>query len=73
MLGTTCRQPQSYADPAIGVAFTSLSVSGLELARIDADARARAEDVRERLAQYAWKSAPWLMAHASAHEAMAAQ
>jgi hypothetical protein len=68
----------SHADPAIGAVFTSaipisLYVSELELARIDSDTRSRAEDVRERNAQYAWKRAPGLMAHKWAHEALAAR
>jgi len=63
----------SYADPAIGAVFIPLGVSELELARIDADARTRAEDVGEGLAQYVWKSAPGLMAHEWAHESQAAQ
>jgi hypothetical protein len=45
----------SCADPAIGAVFISLDVSEPEIARIDADAIARAEDVGEGLAQYAWK------------------
>jgi len=39
----------SFADPAIGASFIPLDVSELEPARIDADARARAEDVRKAL------------------------
>ena len=63
----------SYAGPVIGAVFTSSWVSEFELARIDADASARAEDVGEGLAQYVWKSAPGLMAHEWAHESQAAQ
>jgi hypothetical protein len=37
----------SFADPAIGGSFIPLDVSELELVRIDADARARTEHVRE--------------------------
>lgn len=68
MLGDHMQTATSCADPAIGAAFISLGVSELELARIDLDAGARAEDARERLAQCAPKSAPGLMAHESAHE-----
>jgi hypothetical protein len=63
----------SFADPAIGASFIPLDVSELELARIDADARARTEDVRGSLAQYAWKSARGLMTHECVHEPRAAQ
>jgi hypothetical protein len=63
----------SHADPAIGAAFISLGVFELQLARIDVVAGARAEDVRERLALYARKSARGLMAHEWAHEKRAAQ
>ena len=62
-----------HAQPAIGAEFTSLCVSELELACIDSDTRARAEDVRERNAQDAWQSAPGLMVHEWAHESRAAQ
>ena len=48
-------------------------VSKPELARIDVDAGARAEDLRERLAQYARKNAPGLMAREWAHESRAAR
>jgi hypothetical protein len=43
----------SHADRAIGGVFVSSGVSERELARVDADAKARAEDVGEGLAQYA--------------------
>lgn len=68
MLGDHMQTATSYADPAVGAVFISLGVSELELAHIDVDAGARAEDVRERLAQYARKGAPGLMAHEWAHE-----
>jgi hypothetical protein len=67
-VGDHMQTATSYADAAIGAASISLGVSELELARIDVDAGARAEDMRERLAQYARKSAPGLMAHEWAHE-----
>jgi hypothetical protein len=72
-VGDHMQTATSYADPAIGAVFASLCVSELELARIDADASARAEDVGKGLAQYAWKSAPGLMAHEWAHKSRAAQ
>ena len=43
----------SHADCVIGVVFVSSGVSERELVRVDADAKARAEDVGEGLAQYA--------------------
>ena len=73
MLGDRMQTATSSADPAIGAVSIPLGVSELELARIDADARARAEDVRERLAQCQWKSAPGLMARECAHESRAAR
>jgi hypothetical protein len=63
----------SYADPAIGAVLTSLGVCGLEPARIDVDAGARAEGARVGIAQYARTSAPGLMAHECAHKYRAAQ
>ena len=71
--GDRMQTATSFADPAIGGSFIPLDVSELELARIDADASARAEDVGKGLAQYAWKSAPGLMAHEWAHKSRAAQ
>jgi hypothetical protein len=73
MLGDPMQTPISFADPAIGASFIPLEVSELELARIDADARARTEDVRESVAQYAWKSARGLMMHECVHESRAEQ
>jgi hypothetical protein len=67
------RTATSFADPAIGAPFIPSDVSELELARIDADARARTEDVRESLAKYAWKSARGLMTHECVHESRATQ
>jgi len=63
----------SFADPANGASFIPLDVCELELARIDADARARTEDVRESLAQYAWKSARRLMTRECVYQPRAAQ
>jgi|SRR6516162_4665346 len=57
-----------HADAAIGAASTSFGVFELKLARIDVDAGARAEGMRERLALYARTSAPGLVANAWAHE-----
>jgi hypothetical protein len=68
MLGDHMQTAISYVDPAIGAVCISFGVSDLELAHIDVDAGARAEEVRGRLAQYARKSAPGLMAHEWAHE-----
>jgi hypothetical protein len=73
MLGDPMQTPISFADPAIGASFIPLEVSELELARIDADARARTEDVRESVAQYAWKSARGLIMHECVHESRAEQ
>ena len=72
-VGDHMQTATSYADPAIGAVFISLGVSEPEPARIDVDAGVRAEDVRERLAQYARKSAPGKMAHEWAHESRAAR
>jgi|SRR5271168_4152130 len=72
-VGDHMQTATSYADPSIGAVFISLGVSEFELARIDVDAGARAEDVRERLAQYARKGAPGLLAHEYAHESRAAR
>jgi len=72
-VGDHMQTAASYADPAIGAVFIPLGVSELELARIDADARTRAEDVGERLAHYTRKRAPGSMAHQWAHEWRAAQ
>jgi hypothetical protein len=73
MLGDRMQTATSFADPAIGAVSVPLGVFELELARIDADARARAEDVREALAQCEWKSAPGLLARECAHESQAAR
>lgn len=62
-----------FADPAIGASFIPLDVSELKPARIDADARARAEDVRKSLAQYAWKGARGLTTRECVHESRAAR
>jgi hypothetical protein len=72
-VGDHMQTATSYADPAIGAVLISLGVSELELARMDVDAGAREEDLRERLAQYARKSAPGLMAHEWAQESRAAR
>jgi hypothetical protein len=71
MLGPHRQTARSCADAAIGAVPISLGVSKLEVARIDA--RARVEEVRERLAPYAWKDAPELLAHEWAHGSRAAQ
>ena len=52
----------SHADCAIGVIFVSSGVSEHELARVDADAKARAEDVG-RACPIRMKSAPGLLGH----------
>jgi hypothetical protein len=57
MFGDHMQTATSYADPAIGAVFTAFGVS-----------EARAEDMGERLAQYARKSAPRLMAREWSHE-----
>jgi hypothetical protein len=72
-VGDYMQTATSCADATIGAVPTPLGVFELELTRVDVDAGARAEDVRERLAVYARKSAPGLMAHGWAHEKRAAQ
>ena len=61
----TATTPKDYRD--VGNRCVAL------LEALSVDAGARAEDVRERLAQYARKSAPGLMADEWAHESRAAQ
>jgi hypothetical protein len=72
-VGDQMQTATTYADPAIGAVSTSLGVFELGLARVEADARAGAEEVKERLAQYPWKSARGLMAHEWAYELRAAR
>ena len=57
MLGTL-QTVTSDADPVIGAVPISLGVSELQVAGIEAYARVRAEEVRDRLAYYAWRSVP---------------